>query len=280
MDLEKLPLFLETLGLDEPPMGIHYTAVKPDSGFSPKPSPLPTVDREKKGEIDWQHVFSRFSCVIGNIWLARKKQSMAYFSAENFGCPGAAFWGGFLKPQTDTIINYVSTGIPGFTEGEYYCESPTELKTIFNYVDPRPAPKPYCVIKPITAFTSGEMPELVVFFTRPESLCGLHQLTSYVTNDPEVVVSPWSSGCGSLFAWPQKFLEQKKNRAVIGGWDPSARKFFKTDELSFTVPLKMFEDMLARFDESFLKTKTWSSVQKKISRSKRAWGEAKATEEK
>jgi uncharacterized protein (DUF169 family) len=275
MNLDKLPRFLETLGLEEPPMGITYSEVRPDSGFSPKPSLLPTAAREQKGEIDWQQVFGRFSCVIGNIWLARKKQSTAYFSADNFGCPGAAFWGGFLKPQTETIINYVSTGIPGWTAGEYYCESPAALKAIFEFVDPRPAPKPYCVIKPVSAFSAAETPELVSFFCRPETLCGLHQLAFFVTNDPEVVVSPWSSGCGSLLAWPQKFLEQGKQRAVVGGWDPSARKFYKTDELSFTVPLKMFQDMLDRFGESFLKTDTWSTVQKKIHRSKRAWGEEK-----
>ena len=275
MDLEKLSPFLETLGLDEPPMGIFYTDVKPESGFAPKPAPLPTAAREQKGDIDWQAVFNRFSCVIGNIWLARKKQSAAYFSAANFGCPGAAFWGGFLKPQTETIIKYVSTGIPGWTEGEYYCESPETLKTVFEFVDPRPAPKTYCVIKPVVAFTPEESPELVAFFCRPESLSGLHQLAFFVTNDPEVVASPWSSGCGSLLAWPQRYLEQGRQRAVIGGWDPSARKFYKADELSFTVPQKMFQDMLDRFDQSFLKTETWNNVGKKILRSRRAWGEIK-----
>jgi hypothetical protein len=74
-------------------------------------------------------------------------------------------------------------------------------------------------------------------------------------------------------AWPQKFLEQGKQRAVIGGWDSSARKFYKTDELSFTVSLEMFQHMLDRFEESFLKTETWSTVQKKVLRSQRAWGE-------
>jgi hypothetical protein len=56
-------------------------------------------------------------------------------------------------------------------------------------------------------------------------------------------------------------------------WDPSARKYYKTDELSFTVPFTMFEDMLNRFEESFLKTKSWATVQKKIERSKKSWGE-------
>ena len=271
--LNLLPNFLKTLGLDDEPMGLFYTDEKPDEGFSPKPMELPTRAKEKRNEIDWQAVFGQFSCAIGHIWRARKKKTIAYFSAEQFGCPGGAFWLGFNKPQAETIINYVSTGIPGWSEGEHYCESPDALRRFFEYVDPRPAPGKYCVIQPLSLFKINETPELVIFFSRPEPLCGLHQLAAFVTNDPEVVVSPWSAGCGSLAVWPLHYLANGESKAVIGGWDPSARKFYKTDELSFTVPYRMFTTMLIRYGESFLKNKTWSTVQKKIARSERAWGE-------
>ena len=273
---EALPQFLEILGLDEEPMGIFYTDEKPAEGFSPKPIDLPTREKEMKNEIDWQKVFGQFSCVLGHIWRARKKKTAAYFSAEQFGCPGGAFWLGFNKPQTETIIKYVSTGIPNWTEGELYCSSPDELRRIFEYVDPRPAPRKYCVVKPISKFSEDEVPELIAFFTRPESLCGLHQLAAFVTDDPEVVASPWGSGCGNVVAWPLHYLAKEQNKAVIGGWDPSARMYFKNDELSFTVPYKMFVDMVNRFDSSFLTTKSWTVVQKKIERSKKAWGESPA----
>lgn len=271
--ISRLPDFLEILGLDEAPMGIFYTDEKPTEGFSPKPMDLPTREKEMKNEVDWQEIFSQFSCVMGNIWRARKKQTAAYFSAEQFGCPGGAFWLGFNKPQIEMIIHYVSTGIPGRMEGELYCDSPDELRRIFNYVDPRPAPKKFCVVKPLGRFTDDEEPEFVVFFIRPESLCGLHQLATFVTNDPEVVASPWSPGCGSIAIWPLHYLSKGETKAVLGGWDPSARKFFKTDELSFTVPVKMFADMVDRFEASFMTTKTWAIVQKKIARSKKTWGE-------
>ena len=272
--LDRLPQFLDILGLDEIPMGVFYTDTEPPDGFSPKPNDLPTREKEIKNEIDWQNVFGRFSCVLGNIWRARKKKTAAYFSAELFGCPGGAFWLGFNKPQAETIIHYVSSGIPNWTDGEKYCESPDELRRIFEFVDPRPAPKKFCVFKPIDQFAQDEAPELVSFFTRPESLCGLHQLAAFVTNNPEVVASPWGAACGNLVVWPLHYLSKGIDRAVLGGWDPSARKFFKTDELSFTIPLRMFQDMLQRFDTSFLKTKTWSTVQKKITRSQKAWGES------
>jgi uncharacterized protein (DUF169 family) len=271
--LKVLPDFLAVLGLEEEPMGIFYTDERPKDGFSPNPSELPTREKESKNEINWQAVFGKFSCAIGHIWRARKKKTAAYFSAEQFGCPGAAFWLGFNKPQVETIINFVSTGIPNWTEGELYCDSPDALRQIFEVVDPRPAPKTYCVVKPVSLFKDAEEPELVTFFSRPESLCGLHQLTAFVTNDPKVVVSPWSAGCGSLAIWPLHYLARGENKAVIGGWDPSARKFFKTDELSFSVPFQMFTEMLQRYGESFLSTKTWKTVQKKILRSKKNWGE-------
>jgi uncharacterized protein (DUF169 family) len=270
---EKLTLLLQTLGLTEEPMGILYSDEKPEDGFSPKAMDLPTREKEQKNEIDWQAVFGRFSCVMGNIWRARKKGKAAFFDEEHFGCPGGAFWLGFLKPQTETIIHYVSSGIPDHMSGEFYCESPDKLRQIFDYIDPRPAPKRYCVVKPLSLFEENQEPELVAFFVRPESLCGLHQLAAFVTNDPEVVVSPWGAACGNLVVWPLKYKEKGMNKAVLGGWDPSARKFFKTDELSFSIPFEMFGQMLDRFEDSFLKTKTWETVRKKISRSKRAWGE-------
>jgi len=107
----------------------------------------------------------------------------------------------------------------------------------------------------------------------PETLCGLHQLAAFVTHDPDVVASPWGAACANLITWPLMYLSEGKPRAVLGGWDPSARKFFKTDELSLTVPYGIFSQMLERFEESFLMTKTWSIVQKKISRSRRTWRE-------
>ncbi|KAF1077395.1 DUF169 domain-containing protein [Halodesulfovibrio sp. MK-HDV] len=271
MSEHTLETFLSTLGLDEEPMGIFFTDEEPSEGFSPKPNELPTREKEIENKINWPELFGSFSCVIGNIWRARKKQSVAYFSSEQFGCAGGAFWLGFLNPQTETIINYVSTGSPNLGDCERYCDSPDALRKIFEYVDPQPVIKKYCVIKPVSQFAENETPELVTFFARPESLSGLHQLAVFVTNDPEVVASPWGAACGSLVAWPRHYASKGQKRAVLGGWDPSARKFFKTDELSFTVPFSMFSDMVSRYNESFLTTKTWQTVQKKIERSNKVW---------
>ena len=59
--LDSLPKFLEILGLDEEPMGLFDTDEEPEEGFTPKPSELPTIEKERNNEIDWQKVFSQFS---------------------------------------------------------------------------------------------------------------------------------------------------------------------------------------------------------------------------
>jgi uncharacterized protein (DUF169 family) len=261
------------LGLDEPPMGMYYTDEVPAEGFSPRPGMLPSVEAEARGEVNWGGVFENFSCVIGNIWRARKKQTCAYFDREHYGCLGGAFYLGFLKPQLDFIAHYVSSGIPGRIEGERYLESPEVTRRFFQTVDPRPAPARFCVFKPVTGFGVHEQPEVVTFFARAEVVSGLNQLATFVTNDFEAVSSPFGAGCANMVTWPLRYLSQGKLKAVLGGWDPSDRKFLKTDEITFSVPYEMFRRMVTRWPESFLMTKTWETVRKKIERSKRAWGE-------
>ncbi|MEW5721711.1 MAG: DUF169 domain-containing protein [Thermodesulfobacteriota bacterium] len=270
---------LDVLGLDEGPLGIFFTDRKPAEGFTPQPLDLPTREKEMKGEINWGALFGGFSCTLGHIWRARRRRTAAWFSAENFGCPGGAFFFCFNKPQVEFIVHYVSSGIPGQIEGEFYLATPDECRAMYEYVDPRPAPAPYLVIKPLETFGPDETPELVAFFARPESLAGLHQLATFATGRPDVVRSPFSAGCGGLVAWPLYYLERGDEAAVLGGWDPSARKYYKTDELSFTAPLSLFQKMLQRWPESFLTRKTWGATRKKVERSRRAWGEAIDQEE-
>jgi hypothetical protein len=120
---------------------------------------------------------------------------------------------------------------------------------------------------------AGDHPELITFFARGEVLCGLNQLATFVTNDFEAVSSPFGAGCSNIVSWPLRYLSAGKLKAVLGGWDPSDRKFLKPDELTFTVPYEMFDRMVRRWPESFLKTPTWEIVRKKIDRSRRIWGE-------
>ncbi|MBM4326126.1 MAG: hypothetical protein FJ118_03090 [Deltaproteobacteria bacterium] len=272
-DRSDLAGFLEALGYDEEPMGMFYTDREPARGYAPKPGRLPSVEVEARKEVDFQGLWRDFSCVIGQLWIARKRRGAAYFDHERFGCLGGAFFLGFLKPQLDFIVHYVSTGIPGVIEGERYLPSPEVTRAFYEHLDPRPAPRRFCVFKPLSQFAPDEKPELVIFFARPETISGLHQLATFVTSDLEAVQSPFGAGCANMVTWPIKFLQQGKLKAVLGGWDPSERRFVKADELTFTVPYEMFVRMLEQWPQSFLTADAWSQVKKRILRSKKAWGE-------
>ncbi len=271
MDYVKLREFLEAVGYSEVPVGMIYTDEKPESAITPKQGRLPTREDEQKGSIDWETVNKDWVCALGVIWRARKKEQPAAFSENMFGCLGGAYFLGYNKPQLETIIHYVSSGVPGHLEGEHYIESPESARVYYEDLDPAPAPKRYCVFKPVTQFDESQAPEFITFFARPEVISGLHQLATYVTNDMEAVMSPWGAGCANIAHWPRRYAEQGKLKACLGGWDPSCRKYLKTDEITFTVPYKMFEMMINRFKESFLTKRAWQAVKKRIAKSEAKW---------
>jgi len=273
MDFSQVQGLMEALGATEEPLGIYYTDTPPAEGFSPKPGNLPSVEQEAKGEVDFGMLFADFSCVMGHVWRARRQKTAAYFDRERFGCLGGAFYLGFLKPQLDFISYYVSTGIPGVMEGERYLASPEDVRCFFQTVDPRPAPARFCVFKGLSQFSAGETPEVVAIFARAEMMGGLHFLATFVTGDLEVVAAPFGADCSFVLTWPLHYLAQGKLKAVLGGWDPSARKYHRPDELSFAMPWELFQQMVTRWPESFLTTDTWTTVKKKIARSRKAWGE-------
>lgn len=274
LDMLEVQEFVNALGYREELFGTYYTDQAPEEGVAPKKGVLPSVEAEASNRVNWAALDENWSCVIGSIWRARRKGVSAYFDREHFGCLGGAFYLGFLKPQLETIVYYVSTGIPGKLEGERYLESPEVTREFFRTIDPRPAPGRFCVFKPLSLLGEGESPEIVSFFARPEVVSGLNQLATFVTNDFEAVQSPFGAGCTSMVTWPLKYLSEGKLKAVIGGWDPSERKYLKPDELTFSVPYEMFQRMLSRWKESFLTTHTWSVIRKRVERSHRAWGEA------
>lgn len=264
---------LAALDYQEEPLGFYYTDEEPAGGLSPKAGRLPSAAAEARGEVDFAGLFADFSCVMGHLWRARRQGRAAFFDREHFGCPGGAFYLGFLKPQLDFIAHYVSSGIPGVMAGERYLASPEDCRRFFATLDPRPAPARFAVFQPLSRFTGPKNPEVVLFFARPEVITGLHMLTAFVTGDFQAVAAPFGADCSHVVTWPLKFLEQGELKAVLGGFDPSARKFHRPDELSFAMPWELFGLLACRWPDSFLSGETWAGVKKKIRHSRKVWGE-------
>ena len=262
---------LELLGHDEMPMGVFYSDTKPD-GYGPKKGELFTREREKAGKIDWKSAFGNFSCVCGNVWLARKKKKAAWLSHEESGCMGGGFYSGMYAPYLETNVLYVSTGIPGtHIEGEHYLPSPESMHAFMKDCTPPPASGKYCVLKPLDQFAANEEPLVVAFFARPEVLTGLVNLTTYTVGNHNAIASPFGAACTNIIAWPLVYEQRGIECAVLGGFDVSARKFMKTDEMTLSMPLALYRKILASMETSALTRHTWQVVRKKVLKSNNTW---------
>ena len=109
-------------------------------------------------------------------------------------------------------------------------------------------------------------PDVVIFFARPEVLSALFTLSNFDQADPNGVICPFGSGCSSIIHYPRMEQESDYPRAVLGMFDPSARPCVPVDILTLSIPMKKFEKMTGYMDESFLITRTWDKVKKKIVR--------------
>ena len=267
---------VELLGHDEMPIGVMYSDTKPD-GYGPKAGEIFTREREATGKINWQNAFgNNFSCVLGNTWLARKKKKAAWLSHEECGCMGGGYYAGLYAPYLETNVGYVSTGIPGtHIEGEHYMPSRESMHTFMQDCAPPPAPAKYCILKPLELFADEESLLVVVFFVRPEVLTGLTNLASYTVGSHHAVASPFGAACTNIIGWPLVYASRGVECAVLGGFDISARKFMKPDELTFAVPLGLYQKMLDCMETSALPRSGWESARKKVMKSRRTWGEEK-----
>jgi len=105
---------------------------------------------------------------------------------------------------------------------------------------------------------------VVVFFATPDVLSGLFTLANFDQPEPNGTYTPFGSGCSSIIHYPYLESISDRQRAVIGMFDPSARKCVPENILTFAVPMMRFEKMVSFMDESFLITDTWSSVRKRL----------------
>ena len=240
---ELLKQFQEVLGLKESPLGIYYTANRPE-GVTAKTG---------------VHM-----CMIGLLQNARKKGETVYFDKDHFGCPGGAYYMGLRESVRSNMEYFLSCGIPGEMEGERYIKTPELAKKFISMRKPRPAPAPYCVFKPIERFQEDEKPEVVAFFVSPDILSGLFTLTGYALESIEAVNAPFGSGCSTILTYPLKEAEKEQPHAILGMFDVSARPMVERDILTFAMPYSVFLKLLENVSGSFLQTESWKKVLQRI----------------
>ena len=238
--------FQETLELKESPLGIYYTNEKPE-GVTPKEGIS--------------------GCMIGLLQNARKKGKTVFFDKNHFGCPGGAYYMGFLGSPRPNLEYFLSCGIPGEMDGERYIKTPELARKFISMRKPRPSPARYCVFKPIDQFQQGSVkPEVVTFFGSPDILSGLFTLTNYALETTEAVYAPFGSGCSTILTYPLKEAEKEQPRAILGMIDVSARPMVEKEILSLAMPYSIFLKLLENVRGSFLATESWKKVLHRITK--------------
>jgi uncharacterized protein (DUF169 family) len=214
-------------------------------------------------EEDLKETANLERCLIGNLKRVQDGYSFVY-DAHTPGCSGGKRYSGFSENLRPKFEYFLSCGIPGELEGERYKKSPQLVEEYLKNHPPFEAPGKYLVFKRLDKLTEEEEPMAVIFFATPDVLSGLFALANYDRADPYGVVTPMGSGCASIINYPYQEAQSENPRCILGMFDVSARPCVPEEKLTFTIPLQKFEQVVLNMDESFLITKSWDLVRKRL----------------
>ncbi len=205
-------------------------------------------------------------CVVAAFKRVRQGHTFVY-SADSPGCPGWRRYTGFSQTLRPDFEYFLSCGIPGEMEGERYKKSPDLVRRHLESLPPFTAPGRYLVFKRWDRLGAADRPCAVIFFAPADVLSGLFALANYDRADPHGVIAPMGSGCATIVNYPYLEAQSAAPRCVLGMFDVSARPQVPEAQLTFTIPIARFEQMVANMDESFLITESWRRVRERIDRS-------------
>ena len=149
-------------------------------------------------------------------------------------------------------------------EGERYKKTPELVREYMKNAPSISAPASYIIFKRWDLLDEQDTPEIAVFYATSDVLSGLFTLANYDRVDPNGVFAPFGSGCSSIVQYPYLEKNAASPRGVIGLFDISARPFVPENTLTFSVPMKKLESMIANMEESFLITRSWEIVKKRV----------------
>ncbi len=214
------------------------------------------------GGANWADKPKGWSCIVCELARVREGRNLVY-NAERVTCGGGRRYLGFTDKMRPGFEYFLSCGNKRM-EGERYLQNPGLVKEFMKSQKILPVSGMNLVFKRWDKLEEGDDPDVVIFFAKPHVLSGLFTLANFDQSEPNGTYTPFGSGCTSIIHHPYLESLSDKPRAVIGMFDPSARKCVPDNELTFAIPMKRFEKMIGYMEESFLITDTWSTIRKRL----------------
>jgi len=194
-------------------------------------------------------------CMVGAIRKVCNGDSLT-LTTENVQCGGGGLYTAF-RPMPDRVPLFVS-------ETEHYKRTPDMVREYVAGLDLEITDKPYLNFVRIDRLDNWNGVEAVVFFATPDVLSGLCTWAYYDNNAEDAVVAKFASGCAAVVSFATVENRRGGRRCFLGMFDPSARLLVPKDELTFTIPMSRFAEMLVTMSDSALYQKAFSIVRRRI----------------
>jgi len=217
---------------------------------------------------------SQSGCVAAMLVAASKKSRLAFFDRKAFGCPGGGTglgfgdrYGGFpidclLATGNKEMAAQMGRAASAMAEGERFYKNPELARKWVNSLPFTDVPTEYVAFKPWEQVTEQEEPELIVFFANADQLSALVIMADYHRGTNKSIAAPFGAACQSiLFGYAE--AKKENPRGVIGFFDISKRSVVDRETLTFTVPYRLFQEMEANVEGSFLETPAWQKLQER-----------------
>ncbi|MBN2538713.1 MAG: DUF169 domain-containing protein, partial [Deltaproteobacteria bacterium] len=262
------------------------------SALNLKFNPVAIIWSDENPEDALQFKQGRWGCVM-SLFAHAVKGCTAVFDRKTFGCWGGGVGLGFgnqyvnVPGGIEEFYRFLSTGnnVSGMRRmaaekicnfvgndllnealhGERYIKSPELVKKFVESLPIADVPTQYVVFKPLKDVDlNKEDPVIIVFSANPDQLSAMVILANYGNGSFENVIIPYAAGCQTIGIFPYREAKHENPRAVIGLTDISARKIVRSqlgrDMFTFAVPLKMFKEMEAHVEGSFLQRENWNAL--------------------
>ncbi|WP_299576537.1 DUF169 domain-containing protein [uncultured Sunxiuqinia sp.] len=246
---------IEALRLKMQPVAVIHTDDKPEDGL-----------HFKEGSVR--------GCVAAMLVSSSKKNRLAYFDRKSYGCPGGGTGLGFgncyghfpidclLSTGSKEMASQMGPAGSLMLEGERFYKNPELARKWVDSLPMTDIPTQYVVFKPWEQLTEQDKPELLIFFANADQLSALVVMADYNRGTNQHVTAPFGAACQSIL---YGYAEAKKENpgGVIGFFDISQRSIVDRETLTFTVPFRLFQEMEANVEDSFLEMHAWKKLQER-----------------